>query len=329
MMSDLRSLGRGRATWALAAGGLAGLVLLVYLVVDLGPARIAAQLTGMGRVLPLVLLITGLKYPLQTAGWRLALPPERRPPWRESIGATISGDALGYLTWAGPVTGEPVRALLTRRSTPVADGVAAGAAERALYNLSGLALVLTALILLTADIHGARIAWMAGGLGVVALCGVLIARRQTSREKPRATVDTRFATSGRTGGAARKVVIAVKELWTSRRGALPAIAALCLLQHALLTAEAYVLLGVAAGHATVRTALFFEAVTKIVNTVGAVVPGRLGISEGGNALLADVLGLGASYGLSLSLMRRVRALVWTGVGLALLPFQEARARRAV
>jgi len=72
---------------------------------------------------------------------------------------------------------------------------------------------------------------------------------------------------------------------------------------------------------------FFEAVTKLVNTAGLLVPGRIGVSEGGSALLAGALGFAASHGLSLALMRRVRATIWAIVGIALLPFQEARARR--
>jgi hypothetical protein len=81
------------------------------------------------------------------------------------------------------------------------------------------------------------------------------------------------------------------------------------------------------GAATVRTALVFEAVTKIVNTAGTVVPGRLGVAEGGSALLADALGFAASHGLSLALMRRIRAIIWSAVGLAMLAIREAQCRR--
>jgi hypothetical protein len=119
---------------------------------------------------------------------------------------------------------------------------------------------------------------------------------------------------------------AVHELWRDRRGALPAITLLCLAQHGLLVGEAYLMLNALGGAATLQTALVFEAVTKIVNTVGLLVPGRLGVSEGGSALLAGALGFAASHGLSLALMRRARALIWAAAGLVLLPFQEARAR---
>lgn len=55
--------------------------------------------------------------------------------------------------------------------------------------------------------------------------------------------------------------------------------------------------------------------TKHANTAGAVVPGRLGVMEAGSAGLASVLDVGASLGLSLALMRRVRVLIWGVMGL--------------
>jgi hypothetical protein len=235
---------------------------------------------------------------------------------------------LGYVTWAGPVTGEPVRALLTRRSASVVAGVAAGAAERGLYNLSAFVLIVTAFMLIAAETHGLAVAMILAAL-LVAIAGLATYIRRRERrgsdrgdqQSPAAALPDPLHPAP---GPLRQ---ALKTLWRDRRGALPLIGVLCLAQHALLIYEAYLLLGVLGGGTTLRTALVFEAVSKIVNTVGAIVPGRVGISEGGSALLADALGFGASHGLSLALMRRVRSLIWTGVGLTLLPVQEARARR--
>lgn len=289
--------------------GVAGCGLLVYLVAQLGPATIAAHVQGLLGILPAVLFVTSVKYPIQAAGWRLALPSRSRPPWGESISATITGDALGYLTWAGPITGEPVRALLIRRSVSVAVGTAAGAAERAMYNVTAALLVWAVLMALLWREHWLALlgALAASAVGVAAL--VALARRRTRTSRGGAFLD------------------AVREIWCTRRGALPAIALLCVAQHALLVGEAYLMLGALGDGVTLREALVFEAVTKLVNTAGVLVPGRLGVSEGGSALLADALGFAASHGLSLALMRRVRATIWAVVGLALLPFQEARARR--
>lgn len=306
--------------------GAVGIGLLVWLVVDLGPAHVIAQLAGLGAILPVVLALTFLKYPLQAAGWRLALPPDARPGWIASVVATLTGDTLGYLTWAGPFTGEPMRAMLIRDRVAVAAGIAAGAIERTLYN--GTAAILVWLVLMSVLAQD-RPFVSAAACAVTALAawgGIRRLRRAEARDASR--VDPRAERAPGLRSGAQGVVGAVRQLWRERRGVLPTIAALCIAQHAVLIGEAYVMLNTLDPRATIRTALVFEAVTKIVNTVGVIVPGRLGVAEGGSALLADALGFAASYGLSLALMRRARAVIWAAVGLVLLPFQEARIRRA-
>jgi hypothetical protein len=323
--------GRGasrRRNWLAATLGAVGLGLLVFLVLQIGPAAIAGHLKGLVAILPAVLFLTGFKYPLQAAGWRLALPPDRRPPWAESIGATITGDALGYLTWAGPLTGEPIRALLIRRTVPLPEGIAAGAAERAIYNITAALLVCGVLAVLLGRAYPVTILVVLAGSIAAASVFVVVARR--SRQRAGGTIDGATSDgSSRSGDPTLHgrpaFFAAVRAIWRGRRSALPIIALLCLAQHAVLVGEAYLMLGTL-GAVTLQTALIFEAVTKIVNSAGLLVPGRWGIAEGGSALLADALGFAASHGLSLALMRRVRALIWAGVGLVLLPFQEARAR---
>jgi hypothetical protein len=317
-----------RAKWVVMLAGAAGTALLVYLVIELGPTRVVSQLAGLGSVLPAVLLLTGMKYPLQAAGWRLALPREYRPSWSESIASTIAGDALGYLTWAGPVTGEPIRALLTRRSVPVAVGIAAGVVERGLYNATALVLVAAALLALALQTRGPGVAWALIGAVLVSAAAAWWwrARHRGSVRLPSRHDNAGAAVADRTTPGQR-LLGALRDLWLRRRHVIPVIGLLCVAQHLILVYEAQVLLRVLAEATTFGTALAFEAVTKVVNTVGTLVPGRVGISEGGSALLADALGLSASHGLSLALMRRVRALIWTAVGLTLLPMQERRARR--
>ncbi|MGE3176679.1 MAG: lysylphosphatidylglycerol synthase domain-containing protein [Vicinamibacterales bacterium] len=309
--------------WLVPAAGAAGILLLGWLVVDLGPARIAAQLKGLGPILPLVLALTFLKYPLQAAGWRLALPADARPSWRTSVVATITGDALGYLTWAGPFTGEPMRAMLIRDRVPVASGIAAGAIERAAYNATSALLVWVVLAFLLARQHPVALAAVTAGSAAGVWWLIRWLRRSPSRAASHAAEGAVEPMRG-----PRAVLRAMRHLGRDRRAALPAIVALCAAQHAVLVGEAWLMLDALGGDVPVGTALVFEAVMKIVNTVGVVVPGRIGIAEGGSALLAGALGFAAAHGLGLALMRRVRAIIWAGVGLALLPFQEARARRA-
>jgi hypothetical protein len=126
----------------------------------------------------------------------------------------------------------------------------------------------------------------------------------------------------------RRPFDAVRDFWREHRKVAPALASLCFGQHAILVVEAYVMLHVLGAHPTAAGTLVFEVISKIVNTAGSVVPGRIGISEGGSALVAGALGYQASVGVSLALMRRIRALIWSAVGLLLLVTQERRARRS-
>lgn len=304
------------------ASALFGVALLGWLVYDFGWAVMAAQIRALGTILPGVLVLSGLKYPLQAAGWRLALAPSARPPWGAAISATIAGDAVGYLTWAGPFAGEPIKAVLSRDRVPIASGVAAGAAERGVYDLTAIGLVLVAW-LLVANRTQRLLTSVTLTLLVVLSVAITRRRRQRRGHDGRPAIES----EGHSRGMAA-VGQAFRRLWYERRDSLPAIVGLGLAQHALLVAEAFLMLSALGAAPTWKTAVVFEGVTKIVNTVGTVVPGRLGVAEGGSALLGAALGFQASQGLGLALMRRVRALLWAGVGLVLLVGREAGVRRA-
>jgi hypothetical protein len=212
----------------------------------------------------------------------------------------------------------------------VAEGIAAGAVERAIYNGTAAVLVGAVMLGLLADLH--PLAFVLGLAATVAGLAVAVRLWRTRERQPRRGADRPPSESGPAASTRTLHIAAVREavrdLWRERRSVLPAVAIFCLLQHALLVVEAFLMLRALGAEPTLWTVLVFEAVTKIVNTAGMFVPGRLGVSEGGSALLASALGFAASHGLSLALMRRVRALIWAAVGLALLPQQEARARRA-
>jgi hypothetical protein len=284
---------------------LAACVLVVALIRQIGPRVILEQCITLGGVLPLVLALTFLKYPLKASAWRLALPAAARPPLLPSLRATLTGDAIGYLTWAGPVTGEPLRALLLQPWLPMATGVAVGVLERALYVIGGALVIVAAFAIAAARLgHGAVSASLVAGALATIAAATLLLYRHRGRHDAADEATTPW----------RRVLA---EVWADRPGAIAGMALLCLAQHVVLITEAYVMLRAMGAAPTFSTVLIFEGVTKTVNTIGAIVPGRLGIAEGGSAALAASLGLGASQGLSLALMRRVRAVIWGVVGAAL------------
>lgn len=288
--------------WPLA---LLGLTAVAVLVRELGASRILAQIETLGSVLPLVLLITAGKYPLQTAAWRLALPARDRPPFWRSLGATLAGDSVGYLTFAGPVTGEPARALLLRAYLAVPVGIAVGGFERAVYTATGTVLVVIALVVAASRINDAWRAYAAAGaivVGIAIIVAVITRRLRASRH--------------RTSDQPWRAVL--HDLWRNRRGAVAVIVLFGILEHALLALEAGVMLHALGAKPTVALVIVFEGLTKTLNSLGSIVPARLGVSEAGSTLLTAGLGVGASLGLSMALMRRARALLWSGAGVVTL-----------
>jgi hypothetical protein len=88
--------------------------------------------------------------------------------------------------------------------------------------------------------------------------------------------------------------------------------------HALAVLEVYIILRFMGARIPGVGAFALEGLTKVINLVGALSPGNLGIYEAGNMLIANMFGVTGTAGLTLALCRRVRAGFWAGVGVTCL-----------
>jgi hypothetical protein len=61
-------------------------------------------------------------------------------------------------------------------------------------------------------------------------------------------------------------------------------------------------------------AFILEGLTKVINLVGVFNPGNFGTYEGGSMLIAKILGVPGTAGLTLALCRRARIIFWAGIG---------------
>jgi glycosyltransferase 2 family protein len=67
-----------------------------------------------------------------------------------------------------------------------------------------------------------------------------------------------------------------------------------------------------------REALAIEALASVVKALAFFIPGSLGVQDGGNVLLLTLFGYPSSFGLTFSLVRRMRELLWISLGLIVL-----------
>src|SRR5437016_823719 len=80
--------------------------------------------------------------------------------------------------------------------------------------------------------------------------------------------------------------------------------------------------------ASLTTALVIETLGSAVRFATFFVPGSLGALEGANTAAFAALGLGAPAGLAFSLLRRLRQVVWIGLGVLVFLLARARMRLA-
>jgi len=89
--------------------------------------------------------------------------------------------------------------------------------------------------------------------------------------------------------------------------------------HGLLAIEIWLLLRALGYHVRAADPLIVEGGVKFINAVFVFIPGQFGAAEGTNALIVESLGFPAAVGVTLSLMRRVRAYLVASVGLLVAP----------
>src|SRR5438874_10564425 len=114
-----------------------GAALLVYVVRKIGVQPIFTALSHVGFGFFLVVALNGLRHMLRTIAMRLSVTPEhRRFSFLQAFAARLGGEAMSFLTFAGPLLGEPTKIALLRRRVPLVHGVPALVVDNLLYNLS-------------------------------------------------------------------------------------------------------------------------------------------------------------------------------------------------
>ncbi|HEX9638792.1 MAG TPA: flippase-like domain-containing protein [Acidobacteriota bacterium] len=306
--------------WALSFG----LIAFAALLIREGPELHKIHLRGLGWAVALVLVSNLLWHALRTLSWQYALTGSGRPRFHELFCARLAGEAIGYLSFASGLLGEPVKALLVQHRTPASSSLAALAAERAIYMISGLAFI--ALAILGAGrqwLHGMAAPWLALIVLAVLLAWsallVVVAqlRLRFLSGLLRVVSQRRSGLWRRAWAGARHFEDYLFELYATHKSRLAIIALLSLLAYLVGCLEIGLLSATLGVGLRFSQIVLIEAVSKLSNLTNLFIPGAIGAYEGGHALVFSGLGLGSTLGLGLALLRRVRALLWVGVGLVL------------
>lgn len=298
------------------AGAVAGLLLFAWAVQRVGAAQLVEGIRDVGWGFVPILAISGARFVLRAECWRWCLPPGVPLGLRRAFEAFLAGDAVGNVTPLGLVASEPTKVLLIRHHLATFDSVASLALENLLYSLSVMTMLAFGLTLMLATITvPAALQWVAiGALVTIALVvglGFSVLRASGgSRGVSGAGWLARF-------GSVRSQLA---DMARDHPGRLARVFGLQLLFHVLAVVEGFLTLEWLMGQRgpTLVQAIVFETVNRLTLVVFKFVPFRIGIDEASSGAIASVLLVTPATGVALAIVRKVRGLFWSAIGLVLL-----------
>jgi hypothetical protein len=314
------------------ASALLGLALFAFTIHETGPAPILEGIGRVGAGILAILLLSGLRFWVRARAWVLCTDPgDRGEPLRvrDTFPALLAGDALGNLTPLGLFVSEPTKAAFVRHRVTLMSAVSGVTVENIFYTLSVAVVIAsgTAALLFLFDVPGALRQASLVALGLVLLAVVLgmavlvlqirVVSRAVSwmhrREIGPMPLRSRIA-------KLEALEASVYGFTGRHPSRVPPILALQASFHALGVAEIWLTMWLLAGGAgpTLLTAFVLETVNRTIMVVFKFVPLRLGVDEAGTELLTRTLGLATGIGVTLAIVRKVRMLCWSAVGVAFL-----------
>jgi hypothetical protein len=311
--------------WFSVVTTVIGIVLLVVLVRRAGTGAVLAGVRQVGWGFLAILAISGVRILVRAAAWRLCLDPAdmRTLSLGRAFSAGLCAEAIGSLTPLGLLASEPAKAAWARDAVPFGRAMSAVAVENVLYSIS-VAMVIalgTVALLLSFNLpQGMRHAGELSLVLVAVVFGVLVAAFWlVARRSDVLSSLAGRVTAGRLAARVRRIEMRAQEaVHLSRRRLVP-IALLEGVFHIGGIAEAYMTIWLLTGEApTILAAFVIETANRIVNVVFRFVPLRMGVDEAGTALMTNVLGLGATAGVTLAIVRKARVLFWSGAGIGLM-----------
>jgi phosphatidylglycerophosphate synthase len=287
----------------------------------------------LGIALPLALLFSGLWHLARTWAWAWCFPQPRTVSFARLARVRLSAEAFSYLTLRG-IAGEPLKVVLLGDSVDARQATAAVALERLAYLIGttiiigiGSIMAMVGLPLTPLWFRVFRAFAIAAGI-IAFLSGVVIAGRGTYVQAGLAGMDRRLGTSlaiGRVGRFVGAVERLMLDLVRGNPMRLAVLLVATVAAYACMALEAWVILRASDPSFTLNAALGVETFSRVASFASAFIPANLGALEASS--LAAVAAVGATGGgAALALARRLRGLLWAGIGLAIYP-RRARSSR--
>ena len=259
----------------------------------LGAAQIAAGLTKLGWGSLTILAIAGARDVVRAMAWTLTVEQPARLGLLPALRARLAGEALNTLLPMGVVVGEPTKASHVRNHLPFGAAARALAIEFAFYGASLVPLFAAgvAAFAVANRVAVGVVTTVAADVGILVAASLIALGMLRCVPALRATRPRRVAVIAGCEGAYQ--VLAVAEVYVT-------------------------LLLISPAPPTIASALVLESINRGVTMLFKMIPMRVGVDEASSSFVAPYVGVDPAAGVALALVRKLRMLFWSGVGLTLL-----------
>jgi hypothetical protein len=315
--------------WLQGAALLFGFALFFYVVQRIGLRTISESFRYVGWGFLPIILLNGARHLIRSVCLYLAIAPEHRTfKFRHALAARLGGEAVGAITFTGPFLGDLTKAVLLKKNTTFTHSASAVIVDNILYYISVLLMIFSGIGVMLYVFGGGNVRLQYALLGVAALALLVIVGLILTVKfhfKPLSWILKKlfnFNLLPKFVQAKKDYINRIEDnvfsFYQHRKKAFYAISSLIISAHILSVCEVYLALYLLNLAAFPSTALIIESLTKVINLTFSFIPGTIGVYEGGNGVILNVLGYTTAAGVALALLRRSAILFWTFVGLAIL-----------
>ncbi len=313
--------------------------MFVGLIWHIGPSRIVGTVAGLGLFsLLLVLSPSVLMYLLEAFGWRLTMDAHAdKVSFGRLLAIRTAGEVINMTTPSAYLGGEPVKAYLLRRhQIPIVEGLASVILAKTIMTIAQVLFILLGLALAfwilgdNASSKQVGLAAMASiGLLAFGTAAFLIVQSRglfTGLLGALRALRIRIAFLERREESLRELDRRILQFYTRNRSGFVLCLGVNFLAWLAEAMEVYAILFALGVPVDALTSISIAALSVLIKGGTFFIPGSLGAQEGGNLAVLLAFGYSDLTGITFALLRRVRELVWIGIGLLCLTALGGRVR---
>ncbi len=316
---------------------LVGFAFFTYLVYRIGLDSITRDLRTIGWGLGLVVLLELLLDAFHTLGWRATFAPADRHVsfWRLYL-IRLAGSAFNQVIPSGTMGGEPIKVVLLQPDVRTSAAVASVVTAKLAYSAGQACFVLAGFVFafhrfhLPAEVNYSFYAAMVlTALGLAAFFwvqhrGLFAVTTNVARflRLPKRLVD-------RLHNATHRIDHLIREIHVDRPADFAIAVGWHLAAFGISMLQVFLFMRWLGLDADIVDALAVESCAVLLQVALFLVPGSIGVQEGGRMLLFTGLGLPAAVGLTVGIAFRLNQLVSIALGLIAYAFLNRPRQRGV